>query len=173
MSDSDFSKPWPSENVGPKDHLHALGVISVYYNLFEEALGLFFSTVAKHYEVGEFLYRRLNNQERLETLKFHFWTQEKYSGIFGQRDNELLAHIDHLIVYCSICIDNRNILMHSRHDRSTDSIFSLQKSSKAAHAASKLNYYHVSLEEIRRVGDEIIRGVHLHSRPQSLCLSEK
>ena len=162
---SDDSVPWPKEDVGPKDHLHALGVISVYYNLFEDALGLLFSNVARDYETGEFLFRRLNNQERLATLKFYFPTAEKYNSI-GESiglpgpDRELLSHIEYLISYCSICIENRNILMHSRHNSPSDSVLSLQKTSKATGAASKLHYYQLSLEQLRGIGDELIRGLH-------------
>jgi hypothetical protein len=44
--------PWPSYPTGPKDHLHALGVISLNFNLYEMSLGVFFERHAlTHFQI--------------------------------------------------------------------------------------------------------------------------
>src|SRR6266511_2764539 len=97
---------WPPESVGPEKHLHALGVISAYYNLYEETLQFLFGYHIERPDVAEFLFRRQNNAERLATIRFSFNQHEK--------DPNVLDHIEYLITHYSICHDNRNILMHSR-----------------------------------------------------------
>jgi hypothetical protein len=157
--------PWPLESVGPKEHLHALGVISVHYNLLEDCLLILFGHVAQYHEVGEFLFRRINNHGRLEAIKFHLerkLDRERRVDKTLKReiDDNLLQHIKHLHNYCTICIDNRNILMHSGPNSSSETVLRLEKASKASNAASKLAYYNLSLSDLRGVGDALIQGVH-------------
>lgn len=130
--------------------MHALGIISVNYNLFEVGL----AAVLEHYaskEVSEFFFDRISNHERLEAIK--------YLANVRETDPAVRDCINHLIQFFRTCADNRNILMHSSYSEGDhpDDILSLQK--KAANEPTKLLYFQLLLPELRRVADQMMRGV--------------
>jgi hypothetical protein len=95
----------------------------------------------------------------------------------AEKDEIILDTIDYLISYFSICSENRNVLMHSRHDRSSETILSLVKKIKGKNRPYTLRPFKLSLPELQRVGDEIIAGTsyaldlwhHLYLRDNAMA----
>jgi hypothetical protein len=141
---------WPRYSIGPERHLHALGIISVNYNLFEFGLASLLEYYASS-QVSDFFFDRLNNQERLDAIR-HFATAQ-------EREPAVLELVEHLISYFSTCNHNRNILMHSKYREGDhpDDVLPLEK--KAADEPARLLYFRLLLPELRRVADQIMRGV--------------
>jgi hypothetical protein len=139
---------WPVYKTGPNKHLHALGVISVNYNLFEFAL----SDVLKHYageDVSKFFFERINNEERIEAIR-HFVKAK-------ERDAAILTLMDNLTTYFSACSNNRNILMHSRYlDGSESNVLSLEKNLRGQ---VSLLYFRLLLPDLRRFADKVRNGI--------------
>jgi hypothetical protein len=141
---------WPRYATGPEKHMHALGVIAVNYNVFEFGLALLLEHYATR-DVSDYFFGRINNQERLDAIK-HFASAR-------ERDPAVLALVEHLIAYFSACTANRNILMHSRRSEGDHPGDVLPLEKQAAHEPSKLLYFHLLLPQLRRVADQIMRGV--------------
>lgn len=141
---------WPRYPAGPEKHLHALGVVTVNYNVFE--IGL--EKLLEHYankEVSEYFFARLNNEERLRALK-HF-------AQLRERDAAIVERIEHLVTYFRACTSNRNILVHSRYSDGTypEHVLALEKN--ASGEPSRLLYFQLLLPDLRRVADQIMWGV--------------
>ncbi len=59
---------WPNYPTGPKDHLYALGVISLNFNLYEYSLIIF---LEEHFlkDVAQFIFDKLNNEDRSRLIR--------------------------------------------------------------------------------------------------------
>lgn len=139
--------PWSPEF---REHVYGLGLISLNYNLFESTLQYIlwnYTSLA----TTRFFFDKWNNEERIAAIR-HFAREEEEEEI-------VLSHIDHLMTYFSICAENRNILMHSRQSPARDKpgpeYLSLEK--RLRNGAK--NVFHLDLNTLRRVSNEIIRGV--------------
>jgi hypothetical protein len=106
MFSSDDMWPLPNYGTGPTKHMHALGVISLNYNTFEAALRFILNLYVPN-ETTDFFFDQWNNEERCAAIR-HFSQRE-------EKDAEVMDRIDHLLKHFSICNENRNHLMHSRH----------------------------------------------------------
>jgi hypothetical protein len=158
---------WPRYHAGPEDHLHALGVISVNYNMIESLI----ATLLQYYagsESSDFFFDRINNHERLEAID-HF-------ASLKERDPKVLSIVRYLLSYFSICTGNRNILMHSKHSIGDHSAEILPLEKKASRDPSRLLYFRLLLPELQKCADEIRDGVefleaivrYLHARDDLL-----
>jgi hypothetical protein len=142
--------PWPNYHAGPERHLHALGVISVNYNLFESLI----ATLLQYYagdKTSDFFFDRMSNQERLDAIRHFAYLKEENGNV--------LALIEYLLSYFSTCTDNRNILMHSKHSSGDHSTEILPLEKKAAKDPSRLLYFKLLLSQLRKSADEMRRGV--------------
>jgi hypothetical protein len=55
-----MEEDWPAYDIGPQKHIHALGVVSLNYNLFEGALWLIFE---RYLGIdGPFFFRKAKQQ---------------------------------------------------------------------------------------------------------------
>jgi len=156
MTDSNDSWPMPNYDAGPRDMIHALGVIAIEYNKFEAAMfGLFrhhLAVLNVPREVIGDLYGKLNEGQRMAMIESIFLRCEK--------DQVAKDCVTRLVKYFNICATNRNILMHSTSRSGHDSeIFEIEKRSKADWL--KLNYSSLTLETLRRVADDMARGFKL------------
>lgn len=68
--------PLPHYSPGPRDHLHAVGVISTVYNSFEECIHMLyrhhFDVRQIPYQLSDFLWVAINQNQRIEALKVVF-----------------------------------------------------------------------------------------------------
>lgn len=137
---------WPSYPVGPTDHVHALGVVSINYNTLES--NLLVATI--FYLDGKaapaaIIFDTTRNNTRIDLLRA-LWAHEPLA--------EVRERLNHFADGFLKCAQNRNILMHSYlTSRVHESdILRLAKRSKQQ---SSVSTYEFGLNEIRRVADEI------------------
>lgn len=153
---------WPRYHTGPEAHMHALGVISVNYNLYENNLfGVFaypivFRSRLMRFDACARLYGDLNTETRFKVMRSIFETED---------DQDLRESVDHLIHHFGVCAEKRHLLLHSRietplgvlgdlfDDKET---LSLVKGTKEDW--SKLSSMQLSLPNLRAVADEMHDG---------------
>jgi hypothetical protein len=132
-----------------QDHMHALGVAVANYNSLEfvfQALFEFYTSF-EDLSAAHHLFSQLNtNQKRIEILS--------RPVSYKERKNPAVSDgIEHFLRGVDICAENRNLLMHGRifeADTRTDLV--LQK--YARKDPTKVNYMHLTVQDIRRVADE-------------------
>jgi hypothetical protein len=147
---------WPPYFSGQREHLHALGVISLCYNQFEAM----WSAVLAHYAgetTAEFLLAgRVADDRRIATVLQYARTHEK--------ESEILSRIEHVAVAYAVCSENRNILMHSHQNffaqlkmslDNQENKLALMKRSKAG----KSLHFTFDLKLLRRVADDMHAGL--------------
>jgi hypothetical protein len=150
-SDSSKETPnWPEYRSGPHDHLHAIGAITLNYNLFERALFSVFShpfiKAGLTFKENQFLIGTMNIKERLDTIRFMFDEREK--------DPAVREHAEHLITYFNRCAEKRNVIAHAFPPKQDDQqeILDLMKSPKDDW--TKINTYRLALTDLRKIADE-------------------
>lgn len=144
-----LENPWLPEF---KDHVYGIGLISLNYNLFESTL----QYIMWHYTsvaTTHFFFEKWSNEERAAAIR-HFAQEAGESP-------EVYDHIDYLLTYFSICAENRNILMHSRQaftgEKPGAGYLSIEK--RLRDRTGRKNVFHLDINEIRQVSNDIIRGV--------------
>jgi hypothetical protein len=156
---------WPHYATGPKDHMHALGVISVNFNLFETSLIAIFAQPFIRAGVPRDECSRLfggySNEQRLDVMR------TMYRGR-GWSD-EARDHIEHLIGYWSACFQNRNLLMHAhlqlpKHSQllyafldPAEAHLSLQKPREKKNWSQYISM-RLSLPHLRAIADQMYAG---------------
>jgi len=139
---------WPSEEnsiTGP-EHLQAIGQFAILYNFAEEILGeLFRIYFPASPEYSEVLFRKLNNRDRIEMLRAILPGSE---GHTGARDTITAA-----LRYFDICTENRNLVLHSITEEATSPDI-LRLSKRARNNPSEINFYEISLPQLRQVADD-------------------
>jgi len=143
----DKSVKWPSEKYTIADHahVHAIGQISLIFNLLEDAFcGLFelIFPAGDHY--SEHIAAELSNRERVDMLKALVEHSEN--------DPALSALLLDAVRFYDICTDNRNIIMHSMARDSSSEVIRLYKK---ANRSKKTNHYELPISELRAVADEM------------------
>ncbi|MBX9711421.1 MAG: hypothetical protein K2X60_10340 [Xanthobacteraceae bacterium] len=157
MSESD-SWPRPTYNVPPKDHLHAMSVVSINFNQFEAGL---FSLFRHHLErreiplpVLETIYGNIGGSDHGETIKQIF--------LYFETDPAVIGHVDHVLSYFQWCYESRNILMHSQQRGITlndgEDIASFFKRSTKNY--SKFNFTTFTVPQLRDIADAIHIGIN-------------
>lgn len=154
---------WPSYRTGPRDHMHALGVISVNFNLYENNLFVMFAYPLLERDLMrvaacERLYGDLNSETRLKAIRLAY---------DREADPKVRDCVDHLIQHFSVCAERRHLLMHSRLDRGSTIIgdvfaaygdtLQLVKSTKEDW--SKLVSMKLTLPHLRAIADEMQEGL--------------
>lgn len=144
--------PAPEYHVGPRDHIHALGVAAATYNDLEFALLLLFNHyMAVEGELGLKLFAALTNRTRLDFLSDAADAKEA--------DPDALGCVKHFVRAFNICAENRNFLMHSTTQTRgalaalmPENVLTLSKHARDNPAVR--NYAHLTRDEIRRIADE-------------------
>ncbi|MGB0084491.1 MAG: hypothetical protein WBP94_03845 [Rhodomicrobiaceae bacterium] len=147
-NDAPEDPPWPANPDPSKEHIYAIGRLSVNYNDLEATLLHLIQIYDDdtYHEITDFLFQKVPTNVRIEWLK-------KVLSIF-ERDNDVILSIEHFISAYSICTDNRGLLVHSR-------IFALGigdnslLTAKRSRKTGVLTGYEFPLEVIRRISDEI------------------
>lgn len=143
----------PTYHVGPRDHIHALGVVAATYNSLELMLfQLFVFFLGAPYEIAQRVFSITRNNSRIELLKESLRLKEL--------DPTIIGHVEHFIAGFDLCAEARNFLMHSATlnnnallDIFKPGILSLTK--PARNDPTRLAYAHLTLSEIRSVADNI------------------
>jgi hypothetical protein len=100
------SKDWPAYATGPRDSIFAMGVVSIKFAELESVLIFIFATVK-----GISLDEATKTASKVGTRNCQRLTaQGLAANQWPARTNEL---VDHFVEGVSVCIENRNNLMHS------------------------------------------------------------
>jgi len=156
MSDMKDIWPRPHYNVPPKDHLHAVAVISLNYNIFKGGLfGLFrhhLEVSGMHRTLVERLYGALGGADHGQAIRDVF--------TFYEKDPAVIDRVEHMLAYFQWSFEARNLLMHSQQRGITlddrEDIMSLYKRSKKNY--SKMNFMVFKVPELRKIADSIHAG---------------
>jgi hypothetical protein len=149
MSDRDYQ--WPVYQVGPADHLYALGVISLNFNLYEYSLVMF---LEQHFakDVSAFLTVKLTNEERSQLIRIIMNTDP---------DPAVSEEVEFLLRHFATCTENRHNLLHSRPGipilgKNKDQVLSLEKFGRGD--PEKLLAFQLEIGDLRRAADEMRAG---------------
>ncbi len=148
MFDSDDIWPLPNYSTGPTKHLHALGVVSLNFNMYERGLMAFLEFYLDK-PTAEFLFDRMSNELRVATIRYFSAAREK--------DPVILDLIEHSLLHYGRCFENRNILLHSKQyfAISLEQVLSLEKKPKGKTPMT----FHLGLPDLRRIADDMMDGV--------------
>jgi len=103
MPDPDYE--WPKYPTGPKDHLHALGVISLNFSHYEAALIIFFERYIDKRFSG-FIFDKMNNEERAGAIRELISIHES--------NRKFRKKIDFMLRHFATCAENRHTLLHAK-----------------------------------------------------------
>lgn len=151
MSEPDY--PWPRYDTGPKEHLHALGVISLNFNLYEYSLIVF---LEQHFskDISAFLTDKLTNEERSQLIRL-IMSKDIYQ--------EVIDEVEFLLRHFATCAENRHTLLHSRPAIPLlnvfgvqDKILSLEKVKRGD--PEKILAFQLEIGDLRRAADEMRAG---------------
>jgi hypothetical protein len=139
--------PWPSYPTGPKDHLHALGVISLNFNLYEMSLGVFFE---RHFPkpIAEHIFQKMTNEERISLI-------QKLADIY-EADPIGKTEIEYALTHFQICAENRHNLLHSRLQMALEDVLAVEKQARGS--PDKILEFHLKVGDLRRTADEMMAG---------------
>ena len=118
--------------VEMRDHIFGLGKISLLFNRFGQAIKYILQTYVD-YTVADLLFDNASNVQRAKAIRALVKAKE--------HDANVSDHVDHLLAYFAICVENRNVLMHSSENWAGDSPVStgrltLRKSSRSGGLSS-------------------------------------
>jgi hypothetical protein len=146
--------PLPDYNPGPRQHLHALGVISITFAGFEAHLHSLCPSAAirQGLEFDIKAFWKLNEKTKIERIREFFSKHEK-------REDAREA-ICNLLEYFDWCQHTRNQLLHAERYPAAfgrnDVLYLMKRvdkiSSESAHVA-------MSLKEIRSIAEKVRAGV--------------
>lgn len=150
------SAEWPHYQVGPSEHLHAVGVLSAVFNAYEDEFFDLYLHKANlrsvPYEVTSKAYFPLPEHQRLELVQTVFHACES--------DTRVLELIDNLVDHFNWCSKVRNNVIHAQHYPSP--WFSREPRLSLIKRQSKRNpvfrYGFFSLEEVRSFADKMREG---------------
>ena len=150
MFDDNDKWPLPDYITGPTKHLHALGVVSLNFNIFESL----WASLLSHYigwQTASFLLSgRVTDEWRVAVTRHYANLKEK--------ELPILSRIELVANAYSICAENRNILMHSKQffsglKANEDRLSMLKKSNDG-----NILKFHFRLEQLRGVADDMMLG---------------
>jgi hypothetical protein len=135
---------WPCYEIGPRDSVFALGVVSVNYSRLEWALGgIFTNVVGLSIETAWSLLPRLGTDARIALMR----------EALARRDwpDERKDRIHHFIDGFKVLAENRNLLMHSNLTTGVKDQIALYKPNRSG----KTILVSVIPEELRQVADDM------------------
>lgn len=153
MSDTDY--PWPRYQTGPKDHLYALGVISLNFNIYEYSLIVFLEEYFDK-NVAAFLTDKLSNEERSHLIRLATQNDPYY-------DAALIDEVEFILRHFATCAENRHNLLHSRRAALTRGVFGEQEKEIQLEKFKRgdpetLLTYRLDIGDLRRAADEMHAG---------------
>lgn len=151
-----MTEEWPSYFTGRRDHIHALGVISLSYSAFERDL---FTLYGHHpgikgmpRELVEKYWSSQNEASQVKSIREIFKMYEI--------DPAPLEFVNKLMDYFDWCSHTRNQLMHSEYYPSLfggkpDKLYLVKRGSKTKPAPV---YITLSVDQLRDIADRIDHG---------------
>jgi hypothetical protein len=147
--DPNYIEDWPQgrNRIETAAHVHAFGMIGLNASMLEEILLLLLLTyLPMGQEEAIRLTTRLNNRERADWL----------AALMNAETNpEFADHVNHGILCCNICFDNRNMLIHSLYTGTDDVTANMRLSKRAKNAPLRELRFEVSIHGLRKIADEI------------------
>jgi hypothetical protein len=145
---------WPSYSTLPHDHVHAIGVIALNYNSYEESLFALFNV---HLEgrglpekLNEYLYSGLNRPDQMGSLEKIFAEFEKEEAV--------KTCVAHVMKHFQWSFEARNIVMHAMMDFIQNRLDSITLRKRSSKDFSKHNLIQLSLPQLRTIADEMRKG---------------
>jgi hypothetical protein len=136
---------WPNKYAtASREHLEALGVISLNFNVYEHSL-LIFLEESLLKEVAGFLFHKLNNEDRAKLIR-----------LLMKDDPQLGDEIEYLLAHFSTCAENRHNLLHSRMVAPHGDILALEKFARKE--PGKILEFQLKVGDLRRTADEMYAG---------------
>jgi hypothetical protein len=147
MPVSDYT--WPKYPTGPKDHLYALGVISLNFNLYEYSLTVFLERYLTK-DVAGFLFDKLTNFERAAIIRL----------LMKVEPEEVIEDIEYLLRHFATCAQNRHNLLHSRLALGGGTllidVLAIEKFARGN--PEKILEFHLETGDLHRTADEMYAG---------------
>lgn len=139
---------WPKYAVGPRKHLHALGVMALNFSFYEAALVVIFEMYLPK-SVAKFMFNSLHNQARAEAIRELIGTFEK--------ETDVADHVDYLATHFSMCAQNRHTCLHARS--ATPFLFDkLHLEKEASNAPGRIITFQITLPDLRQMADDMSVG---------------
>lgn len=133
---------WPTYPVGPKDSLFALGVASSEFAQLEGALQFIFALVyGIHFLDGIKIASKIGNEASIELIKIKLPGRDDWS----QQTRDAVTYF---LEGFSICLENRNRLMHSSFADNENILYKLTKKGRFQQATP-------TLPELHQVADDM------------------
>jgi hypothetical protein len=147
---SDAVGDWPKgrNRIETAAHVHAFGMIALNASMLEELLLiLLVAYLPMDREAATRLAGALNNRERADWL----------SGLVEKTktDHDFADDLHHGILYCGICLDNRNMLIHSLYVGTDNVTANMRLTKRARNDVLRELRFEVSLTDLRKIADEI------------------
>ncbi|NVO18020.1 MAG: hypothetical protein HXX10_28705 [Rhodoplanes sp.] len=162
---------WPDYAFVPQtEFVHAIGMVSINFNLLEQSIRWVLSLVIDlPEEPFLMLFNTLDNSSRSSLLRL--------CDNAGKFDSKLNTSITNFVEGFNVCCKNRNILMHAHVIGMTDDEPFYMFMSKATKRSSKEKTYQPTVADIRKIADDMHRfytlGLELYSYIKSANDAEK
>ena len=150
MADADPFANWPvgRNRMNTPAHVHAFGMIALNAALLEEMLLLLLITyLPVDRETAIKLVHDLNNSIRADWLRALVRNTEA--------NPRVLEWMDHALRCCSICFDNRNMLIHALYTGTDDAAEKMRLTKRASNNPIRDLKFEVSVDDLRKIADEI------------------
>jgi hypothetical protein len=141
---------WPTgrNKIETAAHVHAFGIIAMSSSMLEELLLLLLlGYLPINRDTARRLAGGLNNRERGDWLSALVAKNETWP--------ELADHLRHAILCCNICLDNRNMLIHSLYSGTDEVTTNMRLSKRARRDPLRELKFEVSVTDLRKIADEI------------------
>ncbi|WP_316172116.1 MULTISPECIES: hypothetical protein [unclassified Bradyrhizobium] len=151
-----MTEEWPSYLTGRRDHIHALGVISLSYSAFERDL----FTLYAHHPGVKGMPRELVDKYWSSQSEFNQVKSVREIFQMYETDPAPLKFVNKLMDYFDWCSHTRNQLMHSEYYPSifggvADKLYLIKRASKAK---SESIYITLTVDQLRDIADKIEHG---------------
>lgn len=157
MSDSRHLDGWPAPfaRMATVSQIHALGQITLAYNILEDTFERVFNEMLPaNPEFSKRFFHALNNRNRIDLLAAII-----SESSFGNVAKDALGHF---VRAFDILTEDRNIIMHSVGFSTEANIIELLK--KTSHNPAKIAQFLVPDADLRKIADQIIEYVLFGSR---------
>jgi len=155
MSDSDQFVDWPTgrNRMDSPAHVHAFGMIALNAALLEEILMLLLiAYLPVNRDRAIKLVSDLNNSVRADWLRALIESTES--------NPYFIDWMKHALLCCSVCFDNRNILIHSLYTGTDKAGDKMQLTKRARNNPLLDLKFEVSVDILRAIADEIADTVN-------------
>lgn len=134
------------------DHVHALGAITMQYNLLEYSIVFLLDEYLKTpFSISEAVFDRLTNRQRIDLIRQTVETLEM--------DAVALSQVQHTLKCFEICCENRNTLMHAIHYNTNHLMQTLTFRKKSSSKSHDL-FFTFTLEELRQVAEDMYHSLN-------------